>query len=149
MIGADTTITLIGTRLAKIGTEFFFNGQTPDCEGCRLKNTCMNLNKGSKYRIVSIRNSAKHDCAVHDSGVCAVEVVEAPLVVAIESRKAFNGSKIVFEPIQCENTCSLYKLCHPMGLEKGDKGTITGVVGDAPETCPKGYSLKVVELSRA
>ena len=149
MTEEDTIITLIGTRLAKIGMEFIFYGSAPECNNCKLKTTCMNLYEGRKYRTVNLRNGAKHECSIHDSGVCAVEVVESPTIVAIESRKAFNGSKIIFEPPHCiDAECSMYDLCHPTGLEEGMKYTINEVIGDAPETCPRGLSLKLVELKR-
>ncbi len=107
----DATITLIGTRLAKVGNEFVFNGPIVECENCRLKNTCINLNKGSRYRIVGLRDGVMHDCAIHDTGVVAVEVIEAPIGAAIESRKAFVGSKIVFDRPMCqEKDCSQYLL---------------------------------------
>ncbi len=144
----DTTITLIGTRLAKVGTEFVFKGPIVECENCKLKNTCVNLNRGSKYRIVNLRDGVMHECAVHDTGVVAIEVVEAPIKAAIESRKAFNGSRIVFDPPLCQNKdCTQYLLCNPSGMEHGDKCTIIEVVGDA-DSCPKGYALKIVNLKR-
>lgn len=145
----DVVITLIGTRLAKVDNEFIFSGQIPECAGCKLVQTCMNLDRGTRYRIVGVREGAKHECAIHDAGVLAVEVIESPFVAAIESRKAFGGSKIVFEPAACDVTgCGMFELCHPSGLSRGDRCTIVRVVGDAPESCEKGYSLKVVEVKR-
>ncbi|MEA1907637.1 MAG: UPF0179 family protein [Euryarchaeota archaeon] len=146
----DTTITLIGVRLAKIGTEFIYKGPASECEECRFKNSCMNLLNGRKYRIVNIRTTTTHNCQVHDGGVQAVEVVESPTISAIESKKAFEGSKIVFEPLSCnKNECGMYDLCHPIGLEFGDKCTITTIIGNAPDDCIKGLSLKLVELKHA
>ncbi len=145
----NTTITLIGVRLAKVGTEFIFKGPAPECEDCRFKNSCMNLSPGRKYRIVNIRTTTTHSCDVHDEGVQAVEIVESPIISAIESKKAFKGSKIVFEPPTCKRSeCKMHDLCHPIGLEFGDKCTISDVIGDAPDECVKGLSLKVVELTR-
>jgi len=145
----DTTITLIGVRLARVGTEFVFKGAAPECEECKLKNSCMNLSKGRKYRIVNIRTTTRHACDVHDEGVQAVEVVESPIISATESKKAFKGSKIVFDPPSCKmGECIMYDLCHPIGLEPGDKCTISDVIGDVPDDCMKGLALKVVELRR-
>ncbi|MHC1566962.1 MAG: UPF0179 family protein [Candidatus Syntropharchaeia archaeon] len=145
---SDVSITLIGTRLAKIGTEFIFNGPVVECENCKLRDTCLNLETGRKYRIVGLRNT-KHECPIHDSGVCAVEVVESPIIVAIETKKAFNGSKIIFEAPECnEVNCSLYDLCHPLGIKNGDRFTISEVIGNTPEACPQGLSLKLVEVKR-
>lgn len=145
----DIIVTLIGTKLAKVGNEFIFRGGAKECEVCKLSKTCLGLNVGSKYRIVNIRNSGKHECAVHDSGVCAVEVVEAPVRMAIESRKAIKGSKIVYEAMPCNvPECENLVLCRPSGLVKGDKFMVMNVEGEINEPCKKGYSLKVVEVKR-
>lgn len=145
----DTIITLIGSEVAFEGYEFIFMGEATECKDCRLKNACLNLHEGSKYRLVALRDAPVHECPLHEGGVRAVEVVEAPFLVAIESRKAFGGSKVVYNPIECgEEECPMYELCHPSGLEEGDKCTITKVVGNPPQSCPKGFSLKLVELER-
>ncbi|HEY9245484.1 MAG TPA: UPF0179 family protein [Candidatus Methanoperedens sp.] len=145
----DTTITLIGTKLAQVGIEFIFKGGAKECEPCRLNKTCLSLNPGSKYRIVNIRTGGKLECFVHDSGVSAVEVEEAPITLNIESRKAIQGSRINYETAACNLlNCSNFSGCFPSGLRRGDKFTIIGIVGDLPESCPKGRSLKVVEVKR-
>ena len=59
MSEASTQITLIGIKLATIGMEFTFNGPTPDCDTCKLRNTCMNLEPDQK--IPSFRNSRRAD----------------------------------------------------------------------------------------
>ncbi|MDD2666094.1 MAG: UPF0179 family protein [Methanocellales archaeon] len=141
-------VTLIGTRLAKVGIEFVFNGPTSECEGCRLKNTCMNLDIGRRYQVVSTRDT-HHECPLHDGGVYVVEVTETPTIVTIESRKALEGSKISFNPPRCDkNTCSIYDLCHPLWLRPGDKCTIHSVLGEPPENCANGLALRLVELKR-
>jgi len=143
------TVTLIGTRLAKEGVEFIFNGSTADCEKCKLRNSCLGLDVGRAYRIVGLRYGNKHDCPIHDSSVVAVEVVELPSIAAVESRKAFSGSKLIFEPIDCDNiSCDLYKFCNPDSLNAGDQCTISNVTEDIHEKCQRGLSLKLVELKR-
>ncbi|MCX9013381.1 MAG: UPF0179 family protein [Candidatus Methanoperedens sp.] len=149
MENSDTVITLIGERLAKVGNEFMFRGGAKECGGCKLKKTCLNLNEGIKYRITGVRNTGKHDCFVHDSGVCAVEVIEAPLELSVESRKAIKGSTIVFEPLSCRvSSCEHYELCHPSGLNKGDKLVIIDVQNEIIEPCSKEFILKAVEIKR-
>jgi uncharacterized protein (UPF0179 family) len=149
MLKGNASITLIGVGLAKIGTEFVFNGPVNECETCKLKNTCLNLGVGRRYRIVTVRGNMKHDCALHDIGVKAVEVVESPSVVAIDSKNAFVGSRILFKPNECEvSDCKIYELCHPDGLVREEKYTITEVLGETPDKCPEGKSLKLVELKR-
>ncbi|MDO9096696.1 MAG: UPF0179 family protein [Candidatus Methanoperedens sp.] len=146
---SNTIITLIGTKLAKVGNEFNFKGAAKECEPCKLNKTCLGLNIGSKYRIINLRNSGKHECFVHDSGVCAVEVIEAPIIMALESKKAIKGSKITYEQISCNfSNCENIVLCRPSGLRQGDKYSITNVEGELNEPCRKGYSLKVVEVKR-
>lgn len=145
----ETIITLIGTKLAKVGNEFIFKGAAKECEVCKLNKTCLGLNIGSRYRITNIRTGEKLECFVHDSGVCAVEVVEVPIKVAVESRKAIKGSRLVYESLSCKlSDCENFILCHPSGLTQGNKFMIMDVEGEINEPCNKGYSLKVVEVKR-
>jgi len=145
----SSSITLIGVDLAKIGTEFVFNGPTNECETCKLKNTCLNLDLGRRYRIVAVRGNMKHDCALHDIGVKAVEVMESPSVAAIDSKNAFVGSRILYKQNECETfDCKIYELCHPSGVASDEKYVISAVLGDVPGACAEGKSLKLVELNR-
>lgn len=145
----DTIVTLIGMRMAKPGIEFIFKGESPDCNGCRLKSTCMNLDRGSRYRVVDIRNPNVLDCSIHEGGVQAVEVVEQPLTVLVESRMALEGSTIYYESIPCnESGCEMFEMCHNPGLVPGNKYIIVTVVGEPEGECKKGYSLKAVEMKR-
>jgi uncharacterized protein (UPF0179 family) len=149
MSEASTQITLIGTKLATIGMEFTFNGPTPECETCKLRNTCINLEPQRRYRVLGVRGELVHECPIHEAGVRAVEVAESPIIAAFDARKAFPGSKIVFEPVKCDQAdCSMYEICHPAGLREGEKYTIVDVVGEAPEECPRGNVLKLVEFRR-
>ncbi|MBU3966306.1 MAG: UPF0179 family protein [Euryarchaeota archaeon] len=146
---SDTIITLIGTKLAKVGNEFIFKSGAKECEPCRLNKTCLGLNSGSTYRITALRNGGKLECFVHDSGVCAVEVIELPVEISVESRKAIKGSTIVFEPVPCNITgCINYAVCRPAGLRRGDKFTLVSVGEDISGSCEKDYTLKVAEVKR-
>lgn len=146
MPGTSITITLIGSRLAKPGVEFIYRGPQPECEPCKLRNVCLNLEPGKKYRVSALRSGNEHECFLHDTGVRAVEAEPCPIVVAIESRRAFNGSRLTFEEPKCEKSCPGYDSCHPAGLVSGDKYTIGEVYGEAPFACPKGMILKKVLL---
>jgi len=149
MSEASTQITLIGTKLATIGMEFTFFGPTPECDTCKLRNTCINLEPNHRYRVLGIRGELVHECPIHEAGVRAVEVAESPIIAAFDARKAFPGSKIVFEPVRCDETeCSMYEICHPSGLKAGERYTVVEVVGEAPEECPRGNVLKLVEFRR-
>jgi uncharacterized protein (UPF0179 family) len=146
MTDPNVTITLIGSRLATVGNEFIYRGLASECEKCKLKNTCINLDKGKKYRVVRLRQGMELECQLHDGSVRAVEVVACPIIVAIEGRKAFVGSKMVYEEPECDKECEHYATCHPQGLAKGEKYTIAAIEGDGPGPCPKGLTLKIVEL---
>ncbi|VVB85290.1 Uncharacterised protein [uncultured archaeon] len=146
---SDTVITLIGTKLAREGNEFIFKGGAKECEPCKLNKTCLGLNAGGRYRIIALRKGGKLECFVHDSGVCAVEVIELPLEISVESRKAIKGSTIVYEPAPCNLTnCYNYVLCRPAGLRRGDRFTVVSVGEDISDSCEKDYSLKVAEVKR-
>jgi len=143
----DTTVTLIGIKMAKPGLEFIFKGKNPDCNGCRFKNSCFNLDIGGRYKIVEIRNAPPLDCSIHEGGVRAVDVIKVPWTVLIESRMAINGSSITYKPIKCDiNECTMYKLCHNPGIVIGDKYRIIKITGEPEEKCLMEYSLKLVEM---
>lgn len=148
MADSDTIITLIGSRLANEGMSFTFMGETPDCDKCNLKSTCMNLEKGRIYTITNVRNTTVHDCAIHDGGVIAVDVTVAPVITSMDSKKAVEGANIRYEVPNCEEIeCGMYDVCHPKGVKKGDKCTIIQVIGNMDEECILGYSLKKVEFA--
>ncbi len=140
------TITLIGSKLAQPGARFIYRGPAAECEKCKLKKVCLNLDTNKQYEVVAIRSGGELECSLHDASVRAVEVAPCPIIVAIESRKAFNGSKIAYEEPKCTTACASYALCHPPGLVNGDKYTIAAVLDDAPGTCEKGLTRKKVEL---
>jgi uncharacterized protein (UPF0179 family) len=143
------TVTLIGAKLAKVGEEFIFLGASKKCEECRLKNACANLEVDRRYTVENVRNEIKHDCFIHEDGVCVVEVLEANIRAAVEAPYAFKNSKVVFEPPNCkERECKLFESCHPLGLKRGDRCTILEVLGESPAECKKGRGIKLVTLRR-
>jgi uncharacterized protein (UPF0179 family) len=142
-------ITLIGAKLAEEGGEFIFLGAFKKCDECRLKNSCTNLEADRRYRIAKVREEIKHDCYIHEGGVCVVEVEEAPITVAIEAPYTFKNSKIVFEPPNCNDyLCELFNLCRPSGLNAGDQCMVLEVLGPALGECKKGRNLKKVTVRR-
>ena len=124
-MAAVSKITVIGNRLAKPGNTFFFLKEQEECQKCKIRGTCLNLDAGRKYQIVSIRNNTLLNCGLHDGGVIAVNVKNAPINAYIDSKKAITGSKISYDPIQTDRTDSEKSdeddLFNPKGLEKGDK----------------------------
>jgi uncharacterized protein (UPF0179 family) len=142
---AKTKVTLIGTVHAKQGVEFVFEGEVPACDNCKVKKACHNLQKGRKYRILTVRTT-HHECPVHLNGATAVEVMEAPITALISADMAIVNSKIKFE-YGCNKTeCRSFELCHPDGIVDGEKYVVIDVLGNAPDICEKGRALKLVEL---
>jgi uncharacterized protein (UPF0179 family) len=148
MTESKTKVTLVGTVLAKQGVEFIYEGETPECDTCKVKKACNNLQKGRKYRIVSVRTT-HHECLVHLNGATAVEVMEAPITILINPDMAIVNSRIKPE-ISCNKSeCRSFDLCRPEGVVNGEKYVVTDVLGNAPDICEKGRSLKLVEIRPA
>lgn len=145
MAETKTKVTLIGTVLAKPGVEFIYEGEIAACDTCKVKKACHNLQKGRKYRIVSIRTT-HHECNVHLNGSTAVEVMEAPITALINADMAIVNSKIKLE-LSCNKAdCRSYPLCHPDGVVDGEKYVVADVLGNAPDICDKGRALKLVDI---
>lgn len=148
MADGKTKVTLVGTVLARQGIEFIYEGELPACDSCKVKKACNNLQKGRKYRIVTVR-STHHECAVHLNGATAVEVTDAPITMLITSEMAIINSRIKPE-ISCNKSdCRSFSLCRPEGVVNGEKYTVTDVIGNAPDICEKGRALKLVEIRPA
>lgn len=127
---AAAKITVIGSRLAKPGETFFFLEEREECKRCNIRGTCLNLDSGRKYEVVSVRNANLLKCAVHDGGVLAVEVTHAPVEAYIDAKKAVEGAKITFVPVKTEpqeEDGVRTDLFSPKGLEKGDKCVVEEV----------------------
>ena len=147
MAKQKTKVTLIGAVLAKPGLEFVYEGNTcAECEGCKVRKVCHNLQPGKKYRVAAVRSNTRHDCPVHHEAVVAVDVVEAPIVTLIAADMAIANSRISYE-FSCPRTeCRSYRLCRPDGIIEGEKYVVGEILGKAPDACERGRSLKLVEL---
>jgi uncharacterized protein (UPF0179 family) len=148
MAEAKTKVTLVGTVLAKQGTEFIYEGEVAGCDTCKVKKACNNLQRGRKYRIVSVRTT-HHECTVHLNGATAVEVMEAPITVLINADMAIVNSKIKLELSCNKSDCRSFLLCHPDGVVDGEKYVVADVLGNASDICEKGRVLKLVEIKPA
>ena len=148
MTETKTKVTLMGTVLAKPNVEFIYEGEIAECETCKVKKACHNLQKGRKYRIVTVR-STHHDCAVHLNGATAVEVMEAPITALINADMAMINSKIKPELSCNKSDCRSFPLCRPDGVTDGEKYIVIDVLGNASDICDKGRALKLVELRPA
>jgi uncharacterized protein (UPF0179 family) len=142
-------VTLIGDRLATPGTEFVYRGESTACEGCPYRQQCLNLEKGVRYEVTSVREHGQLlDCAVHDTGVRAVEVEPAPVPANVASKGAYAGSKVQL-PGPCPHTeCPSHEFCVPDGAEFDAEYRISEIRGDPPhEFCYLDRDLTLVELA--
>ncbi|WP_292517403.1 UPF0179 family protein [Methanoculleus sp.] len=147
MAKEKTKVTLIGSALARQGLEFVYEGSTcPECEGCKVRKVCHNLQSGKRYRVVGIRSNTRHDCPVHHEAAVAVDVAEAPVVALISADMAIANSKVSYEFSCSRAGCRSYLLCHPDGVIEGAKYVVGEVLGNAPDICERGRPLKLVEL---
>ena len=148
MAESKTKVTLVGTVLAKQGTEFIYEGEAAECDNCKVKKACNNLQKGRRYRIVTVRTT-HHECPVHLNGATAVEVMDAPVTMLINADMAIVNSKIKVELSCNRGECRSFALCRPEGVVDGEKYIVADVIGNAPEICDKGRALKLVEIKPA
>ncbi len=141
-------ITLIGERLADTGREFVYEGESSACDGCPYRGQCLNLETGRRYRVTGIRDSGTLECAVHDTGVTAVEVEPAPMLANIPSNTAYVGSKAALAGPCPYTDCPSHEYCEPAGVAFDEEYQIADVVGDPPhEHCMLDRDLTLVEFA--
>lgn len=142
-------ITLIGTRLAEVGTEFTYQGEAAACEGCPYRDQCLNLTEGHRYRVTSVRENARTlECGVHDTGVRAVEVEPAPMLANVDAQSAFAGGRAKLEGPCPHTECPSHEFCEPPGAGYDREYQIREVVGDPPhDYCMLDRDLTLVEFS--
>ena len=138
-------VTLIDARRAVHGYEFIHYGSAEPCRDCELAQVCIdNLELGRRYRVIGVRGY-EHACKIYDK-VKVVEVEEAEIPAAIEKRRAFVGSRITFQAIDCrEIFCNNYIFCKPEGLKHGDRCEILEF---SDLNCKKGKELVLARLMR-
>jgi uncharacterized protein (UPF0179 family) len=141
-------VTLIGDRLASPGTEFVYEGESTACEGCPYRKQCLNLSEGVRYEVTAVRESGQLlDCAVHDTGVRAVEVEPASIAANVSSQGAYAGSKVSLEGPCPHTECPSHEYCVPAGADFETEYRIAEVNGDPPhEFCYLDRDLTLVEL---
>ena len=141
-------VTLVGETLAEVGTEFVYCGESSACEGCPYREQCLNLTVGRRYRVTSIRDSGTLECAVHASGVTAVDVEPAPVLANVASNAAYAGSKAELEGPCPYTECPSHEFCEPSGAEFDEEYQIAEVVGDPPhDHCMLDRDLTLVEFA--
>jgi uncharacterized protein (UPF0179 family) len=138
------SITLISVPQAKEGERFYYLGPQPECDSCKLKNVCVNLEQGSMYEITAVREQT-HDCALNEDKVRVVEVDKTAQNSAVPKKSAIEGGIITFKEPECKKMdCRNYRICHPYALENGKKYKIIDVKGSAD--CPIYADLVLVTL---
>jgi len=138
------TVTLISESQAKVGNRFYFMGSQPECEDCKLKTVCLNLESGNLYRIKGVRNQT-HNCSLSEDKARIVEVEIMPFDSVAIKRSAVEGSVITFKEPECkEFGCKNYCRCHPTGISSGRKYSIVSIEGDAE--CPVGHKLVLTKF---
>jgi uncharacterized protein (UPF0179 family) len=98
--------------------------------------------------VSSVRENAKTlECAVHDTGVTAVEVEPAPIEANVASSIAFAGSKTTLEGPCPHTDCPSHEYCEPAGGSFDEEYRIETVLGDPPhEFCHLDRELTLVEF---
>jgi uncharacterized protein (UPF0179 family) len=137
-------ITLIGETQARIGNRFYFVGPLTECKECRLRGVCFNLEPGSMYEVVGLRDTI-HECPIHEGPVRVVEVERKPIAAAVSRKLAIDGSTITFEKRKCDDLgCENRIYCYPACVKDGTKLRIDSIVGDLE--CPEGHEVLLVKL---
>lgn len=143
-----SSVTLIGTRLAEEGREFVYHGESAACEGCPYRDQCLNLTEGTRYRVTNVRDSGPLKCAVHDTGVTAVDVEPHPVRANVTATSAYAGSKAQLEGPCPHTECPSHPFCEPMGASFDTSYTIQQVIGEPPhEYCQLDRDLTLVEFA--
>ena len=141
-------VTLLGEHLATVGTEFVYGGESAACSGCPYREQCLNLTTGRRYRVTATRNSGTLECAVHATGVTAVEVEPAPILANVATNVAYAGSKAALEGPCPYTECPSHELCEPAGAAFDTEYQIADVVGDPPhDHCMLDRTLTLVEFA--
>jgi uncharacterized protein (UPF0179 family) len=135
-------VTLVGETQAKVGTTFIFRGPIPECRDCNRKTVCFNLEEGTHYEIIGVREK-HHECKVHERGVRVVELKKAPIKTTLDSKYAIEGSTVTIEKDECVHIgCESRRICFSIGPNSKKKYKVIKVIEDV--NCPEGRNLQAV-----
>jgi uncharacterized protein (UPF0179 family) len=113
------------------------------CAECKLKNVCLNLEKGSLYQVKDLREM-RHMCPETGDTVRVSEVEKIPFPAAMAKKSAIEGTVVTFKEIDCGRVdCANWSVCHPPA-GNGGKYTVTEIGGDAE--CQIGENIVLVRL---
>lgn len=137
-------MTLVGEEWAKPGVQFEYAGLAPECESCKLRKVCHDLEPGMRYRITATRD-VHHDCPAgfFEGGlrVASVEPVPIPATIPLSARR---GTATTHSFEECGAACLYKKFCKPAGVPNGTKCRIVEV--GEPVTCYVGRELLFAKL---
>jgi len=137
-------LTVIGKKLAREGMEFVFMGPIADCKECKVRNICFHLEKGTRYRIVSLRDK-EHECPQHEEGVRVIQVEPVPRKAVIPKKVAIEGTNLGYDFPKCKQRgCQSYELCFLSGVEPGQKKKVVKVMESVD--CKNGQSRIAVMI---
>ncbi|MGI6009038.1 MAG: UPF0179 family protein [Methanomethylophilus sp.] len=129
-------LTLVSTEMAEEGRRFIYVGPELECRECKIKDICLNLEKGAEYRVKKVRRPV-HDCPLTGERVQVVEVERVPRKASVETKYAMDGATVSFKAADCGRIgCEHYKECNPAGIDDGSKVTIEEM-GEKAD-CPAG-----------
>jgi uncharacterized protein (UPF0179 family) len=141
------TVTLIGIGQARVGRVFIHKGPCSKCEDCKYFQVCVkNVESERVYKIVGVRQKTL-PCRLYETEMQVIEVVDAEIPAAIQSKQAIAGAVITFEMPSCkEEICENRELCLPRGLRQGDRCEVLEVTVSLQ--CSEGSPRKQVLLRR-
>ncbi len=138
-------LTLVSEDMAEEGRRFIYLGPQIECKACKVKDICLNLEKGSEYEVRKLRKPV-HDCDMTEGQVRVVEVEKIPRTAAVEKKIAMEGSMIPFQPSGCGMVgCPHFLECNPTGMDADTKVTIEAV--GKKTDCPIGQSRVTVTIN--
>lgn len=110
-------ITLLGSSLARVGSEFSFWRPCEVADRCPVSKPCQNLDVGRRYRVTAVRPAHHDTCTEHEGGVQAVEVEEIPQWGSLDAAR-LRGTLTKWSPPPCTvRGCPNWNLCFDAGLK--------------------------------
>ena len=139
-------ITMVGKSIARVGETFTYLGSSEACGSCDYDRICNTLQRGRTYRITSVRD-VEHECALEEEEkAVVVEFEPLPVLAAVPAKRVLEGAVITLEKEGCDLAwCPNYRLCRKLNPARGERIRIVDVKGTVD--CPKGHSLKSVEVA--
>jgi len=143
---AKKKMTILGEAQAREGYKFRFHGIPSTCLRCEYKSACLESLEANRIYTVKRVLDKKFPCLLRAGDGVLVEIEEAPVDLLIKAEAAIPGASFTYEHLDCPIICENYSLCHPQGLEAGDRCLIIEV--NQVVRCPEGLNLASVRVQR-